>query len=196
MILIPCYYKSSVFPCTPSIRRMVKLGPMVFYLFGHLVTFLVIWFSIYSVLQIQSNGPACITIRSYLSFYLFNTHGYFNIFYELPVLKIYLVLDCLMSNLPPHACSTAMPMLLKPSGFTSIVYGLSIQGKVLILGSLLVSVRVAKCPLQKPITKISPNQEPALELHSRAAPSVEAHHHINSPETGENSGGRQIKKLP
>ena len=33
---------------------------------------------------------------------------------------------------------------------------------------------------------------PALELHSRAAPSVEAHHRVNSPNTGRNSGGGQI----
>ena len=31
-----------------------------------------------------------------------------------------------------------------------------------------------------------------LPLHSRAAPSVEAHHHVNSPDTGRNSGGRCI----
>ena len=28
------------------------------------------------------------------------------------------------------------------------------------------------------------NQEAALELHSRAAPSVEAHHLVDSPDTG------------
>ena len=33
----------------------------------------------------------------------------------------------------------------------------------------------------------APNQEPALELHSRTVPSVEAHHHVNSPDTGRNS---------
>ena len=38
----------------------------------------------------------------------------------------------------------------------------------------------------------APNQEPALELHSRAAPSVEAHHHVNGPDTGRNSRGRWI----
>ena len=44
---------------------------------------------------------------------------------------------------------------------------------------------------------ISPNQEPALELHGRAAPSVEAHHRVNSPDTGRNSRGRgdNIKKV-
>ena len=41
----------------------------------------------------------------------------------------------------------------------------------------------------------SPKSEPTLELHSRAAPSVEAHHHVSSPNTGRNSGGRWIKKL-
>ena len=42
----------------------------------------------------------------------------------------------------------------------------------------------------------SPKLEPILELQSRAAPSVEAHHHVSSPNTGRNSGGRQIiKKL-
>ena len=38
------------------------------------------------------------------------------------------------------------------------------------------------------------NQDPALELHSRTVPSVEAHHHVNGPDTGSNSKGRQIKK--
>ena len=38
----------------------------------------------------------------------------------------------------------------------------------------------------------SPKSEPALELHSRAAPSVEAHHCSDGPDVGRNSGGRQI----
>ena len=38
------------------------------------------------------------------------------------------------------------------------------------------------------------NQEPALELDSRAAPRVEAHHHVNGPDTGRNSVERRIKK--
>ena len=38
----------------------------------------------------------------------------------------------------------------------------------------------------------APNQDPALELPSRAAPSVEAHHLVNGPDTGRNSGGRGI----
>ena len=43
---------------------------------------------------------------------------------------------------------------------------------------------------------LSPKSEPILELHSRAALSVEAHHHVNGPDTGKNSGGRWIiKKL-
>ena len=35
---------------------------------------------------------------------------------------------------------------------------------------------------------------PTLELHSKAAPSVDAHQHVNSPNTGRNSGGRWIIK--
>ena len=46
----------------------------------------------------------------------------------------------------------------------------------------------------KPIWILAPNQEPSLELHSRAAPSVEAHHRSVHPEAGRNSGGRRIKK--
>ena len=42
--------------------------------------------------------------------------------------------------------------------------------------------------------KLWDNSEPTLELHSRAAQSVEAHHRVNSPDTGRNSGGRRIKK--
>ena len=34
---------------------------------------------------------------------------------------------------------------------------------------------------------------PALELHSRAAPSVEAHYCSVGPDTGKNSGGKQKK---
>ena len=41
-----------------------------------------------------------------------------------------------------------------------------------------------------------PTSEPALELQSRAVPSVEAHHRVNSPDTGRNLGGRRIKKHP
>ena len=41
---------------------------------------------------------------------------------------------------------------------------------------------------------ISPKSEPALELHTRAPPSVEAHHRSDGPETGRNSEGRRIKK--
>ena len=40
-----------------------------------------------------------------------------------------------------------------------------------------------------------PNQEPALELHSRAAPSLEAHHHVNGPDIVRNSRVRRIKKF-
>ena len=42
---------------------------------------------------------------------------------------------------------------------------------------------------------ISPKSEPAKEQHSRAAPSVEAHHRVNGPDTGRNSGGRRIKNI-
>ena len=38
----------------------------------------------------------------------------------------------------------------------------------------------------------SPKSKPALELHSRAAPSVEAHHHSDGPDARRNSGGRRI----
>ena len=49
---------------------------------------------------------------------------------------------------------------------------------------------------QRPQTNldISPKSEPALELHSRAAPSVEAHHGSVGPNTGRNSGGKRIIK--
>ena len=40
----------------------------------------------------------------------------------------------------------------------------------------------------------SPKTEPALVLHSRAAPSVEAHNCVSGPNTGINSVGRQIIK--
>ena len=36
--------------------------------------------------------------------------------------------------------------------------------------------------------------EPALELHRRAVPSVEAHHGVSGPDTGRISGGRRIVK--
>ena len=39
------------------------------------------------------------------------------------------------------------------------------------------------------------DKKPTLELHSRAAPSVAAHHHVNGPNTGRNSRGRQIKNI-
>ena len=38
------------------------------------------------------------------------------------------------------------------------------------------------------------DKEPALELQSRAEPSVEAHHPVNGPDTGRNSGGRRTGK--
>ena len=41
---------------------------------------------------------------------------------------------------------------------------------------------------------INPKSEPAHEQYSRAAPSVEAHHHSVNPDTGRNSVGRRILK--
>ena len=40
----------------------------------------------------------------------------------------------------------------------------------------------------------SPKSQPALWLHSSAAPSVEAHHHVKGSNTGRNSDGRWIAK--
>ena len=37
-------------------------------------------------------------------------------------------------------------------------------------------------------------KEPTLELNSRAASNLEAHHCVNGPYTGRNCGGRQIIK--
>ena len=49
--------------------------------------------------------------------------------------------------------------------------------------------------LTKPSTLSgSPKSEPALEIHRRAAPCVEAHHRVSGPITGRNSRGRRIKK--
>ena len=46
----------------------------------------------------------------------------------------------------------------------------------------------------KPRTNLdtSPKSELALELNSRAAPSVEAYHHSDSHDAGRNSRGKQI----
>ena len=44
--------------------------------------------------------------------------------------------------------------------------------------------------------QVGGRSEPALELHSRAVPSVEAHHSVNGPNTGRNSGGRRVIKNP
>ena len=44
--------------------------------------------------------------------------------------------------------------------------------------------------------RVKNQKEPALELHSGAAPTVEAHHRVNGPDIGRNSGGRRIKKIP
>ena len=46
--------------------------------------------------------------------------------------------------------------------------------------------------LYAPLKK--PKSEPALELHIRAAPSVEAHHYSVGPATGRNLAGRQMIK--
>ena len=37
----------------------------------------------------------------------------------------------------------------------------------------------------------APNQEPALEIQIKAAPSVELHQRVNGPDTGRNSRGRR-----
>ena len=42
--------------------------------------------------------------------------------------------------------------------------------------------------------QIIKTQEPTLELQSRAAPSVEAFHSVNGPDTGRNSRGRRVIK--
>ena len=44
----------------------------------------------------------------------------------------------------------------------------------------------------QPHLDTSPKSEPAQEQQSRAVPSVEAHHHVNGPDTGKNTGGRWI----
>ena len=49
-------------------------------------------------------------------------------------------------------------------------------------------------PMCLSIAIISPRSETALELISRAAPSVEAYHCSVGPDTGRNSGERRIKK--
>ena len=40
-----------------------------------------------------------------------------------------------------------------------------------------------------------PESEMACLYSKRAAPSVEAHHHVNGPTTGRNCAGRRIKNL-
>ena len=51
--------------------------------------------------------------------------------------------------------------------------------------------------LTKPSTHLdtSPKSEPALELQSRAAPSVESHHRVSGPNTERNSGEGGKKEL-
>ena len=46
----------------------------------------------------------------------------------------------------------------------------------------------------QPSLDISPESSAALELHSRAAPSVGAHRRLSGPTRGRNSGGRRIIK--
>ena len=53
-------------------------------------------------------------------------------------------------------------------------------------------ISISKNPVEKALKPIW-IQEPNLELHSRATSSVEAHHHVNGPDTGRNSAGRRIK---
>ena len=50
--------------------------------------------------------------------------------------------------------------------------------------------------LTKPSNSLdtSPKSEPALEPHSRVAPSQEAHHCSDVPDAGRKSRGRQTKK--
>ena len=50
------------------------------------------------------------------------------------------------------------------------------------------------CGAPSPAVICSGLVEPALELHSRAVPSVEAHHRSVGPDTGRISRGRQLKK--
>ena len=47
----------------------------------------------------------------------------------------------------------------------------------------------------QPHLDTSPKSGPILELHNRAGPNAEAHHHVNGPNTGRNFRGRQKKKL-
>ena len=54
-------------------------------------------------------------------------------------------------------------------------------------------VEIFMSPIGKAL-KPTPKSEPALELHSRAAPSVEAHHPSDGPDAGRNSGRRRLKK--
>ena len=58
------------------IHQFGKIWSMVFYTLGRLVTFLVIWFSICSVLWIWSNGPALISNVQlqdcFMGFYIFH----------------------------------------------------------------------------------------------------------------------------
>ena len=56
---------------------------------------------------------------------------------------------------------------------------------------------VNETQLTKPSTNLdtSPKSEPALELHSRAAPSLEAHHCKDGPDAGRNSGGGRKKSF-
>ena len=53
--------------------------------------------------------------------------------------------------------------------------------------------KLASCSIPISIF-ISPKSEPALELHSRVAPSVVTYHHVYSPNTRRNFRGRRINR--
>ena len=59
--VIPSKYYTCLFFC-----------PLVFYLFSPSVKNLVLWFSIYSVLRIRFNGPACKITIQFLTIFLIN----------------------------------------------------------------------------------------------------------------------------
>ena len=69
----------------------------------------------------------------------------------------------------------------------------------MILESKVLYLQRYKNPIDKalkPVWTQAPKSEPALELISRAVPSVEAHQGSLGPDAGRNSGGKQIiKKL-
>ena len=56
---------------------MIIFGLLVFYVFGCLVINLVVWFSIYSVLRIRSNGPAWCVMIVFRQFFMSSSEKYF-----------------------------------------------------------------------------------------------------------------------